>query len=152
MIIREITDADFGGLMRLYAQLGPNNPVPEKDGNALAVWQSILADKNHYIIVAEEDGKVVSSCVCVIIPNMTHVQRPYAIVENVVTDSEYRCRGYATACLDRAREIAESENCYKIMLATGSKRESTIRFYERAGYDRTQKTAFIQRLPNKGEF
>ena len=150
MMISEIQDADFDGLMRLYAQLG-YNPVPEKSGHTLEVWREILEDKNHHIIVAEEDGKVVSSCVCVIIPNMTHVQRPYAIVENVVTDSEHRCRGFATACLDYARKIAESENCYKIMLATGSKRESTLRFYERAGYDRTQKTAFIQRLPVEEE-
>ena len=144
-MIREITDSDFDGLMRLYAQLGPN-PVPEKAGEALEVWRGILSDKNHHIIVAEENGRIISSCVCVIIPNMTHDQRPYAVVENVVTDVEYRCRGYATACLDYAAKIAESRGCYKIMLMTGSKKESTLRFYERAGYSRTAKTAFLRRL------
>ena len=148
-MIREITDADFDDLMRLYAQLGPN-PVPEKEGEAVEVWRGIMSDKNHHIIVAEEDGKIVSSCVCVIIPNMTHCQRPYAVVENVVTDSEYRCRGYATACLNYAEKIADSRGCYKIMLMTGSKKESTLRFYERAGYSRGEKTAFLMRLP-RGE-
>jgi hypothetical protein len=33
---------------------------------------------------------------------------------------------------------------YKIMLMTGSKKESTLSFYEKAGYNRSDKTAFIQ--------
>ncbi|MGN0675149.1 MAG: GNAT family N-acetyltransferase, partial [Oscillospiraceae bacterium] len=101
-------------------------------------------DPNHHIIVAEEDGKIVSSCVCVIIPNLTHNQQPYAFIENVVTDENYRRKGLATACLDFAKEIAMKENCYKMMLLTGSKSESTLNFYERAGYNRKDKTAFIQ--------
>jgi ribosomal protein S18 acetylase RimI-like enzyme len=144
-MIREITAADFDGLMRLYMQLH-DNPFPEKDERVMSVWQSVLADPNHHIIVAEEDGVIVSSCVCVIIPNLTRGQRPYAFVENVITDKAHRGRGLATACLDFARDIARRENCYKMMLLTGSKEESTLRFYERAGYNRNDKTAFIQWL------
>lgn len=33
------------------------------------------------------------------------------------------------------------------MLLTGSKEESTLRFYESAGYNKKDKTAFIQWLP-----
>lgn len=142
-MIREITSADFDGLMRLYMQLH-DNPFPEKTDEVLSVWNSILNDPAHHIIVAEEDGEIVASCVCVIIPNLTHNQRPYAFVENVVTDKNYRKRGLATACLDYAKQIAKRENCYKMMLLTGSKEESTLRFYERAGYNRNDKTAFIQ--------
>ena len=144
-MIREITAADFDGLMRLYMQLH-DNPFPEKDERVMSVWQSVLADPNHHIIVAEEDGVIVSSCVCVITPNLTRGQRPYAFVENVITDKAHRGRGLATACLDFARDIARRENCYKMMLLTGSKEESTLRFYERAGYNRNDKTAFIQWL------
>ena len=131
--------------MTLYMQLH-DNPFPEKDERVIALWQRILADPDHHIIVCEEDGKIVSSCVCVIIPNLTHGQRPYAFVENVITDENYRGRGHATACLDFAREIANRENCYKMMLLTGSKKDSTLRFYERAGYNKNDKTAFISWL------
>ena len=144
-MIREITEADFDGLMTLYMQLH-DNPFPEKDERVIALWQRILADPDHHIIVCEEDGKIVSSCVCVIIPNLTHGQRPYAFVENVITDENYRGRGHATACLDFAREIANRENCYKMMLLTGSKKDSILRFYERAGYNKNDKTAFISWL------
>ncbi len=142
-MIREITNADFDGLLTLYMQLH-GNPFPEKSNKVMSLWEGILADPNHHIIVAEEDGKIVSSCVCVIIPNLTHGQQPYAFIENVVTDEAYRKRGLATACLDFAKEIALKENCYKMMLLTGSKSESTLNFYERAGYNRNDKTAFIQ--------
>lgn len=95
-------------------------------------------------IVCEIDGKIVASCVCVIIPNLTRNVRPYAFVENVVTHGEYRKKGYATDCLNFAKKIAEENNCYKMMLLTGSKEESTLNFYQNAGYNSSDKTAFIQ--------
>lgn len=143
-MIREITENDFDQLLRLYMQL--DNPFPEKSERVLAVWNSILADENHHIIVAEEDGNIASSCVCVIIPNLTRGQRPYAFVENVITDEKYRKKGLATVCLDYARELAQRKNCYKMMLLTGARQESTLRFYEQAGYNKNDKTAFIQWL------
>ena len=145
MTIREITRSDLDGLLRLYTQLH-GNPIPEKSESLDKLWDRILVDKDHHIIVAEEDGKIVSSCVCVIIPNLTHEQRPYALVENVVTDEEYRGRGFATACLGYAKETAQKENCYKIMLMTGSKKESTLGFYRKAGYNSEDKTGFIRWL------
>ena len=125
-MIREITENDFDGLMKLYMQLH-DNPFPQKDEKIMELWNRVLKDKDHHIIVAEEDGIIVSSCVCVIIPNLTHNQQPYAFVENVITDESYRGRGLATACLNYAKEIAVKENCYKLMLLTGAKKESTLK-------------------------
>ena len=142
-MIREISEQDLKGLLTLYMQLH-DNPMPESTQELNDLWKQILNDKNHHIIVAEEDGKIVSSCVCVIIPNLTHSQRPYAFIENVITDENYRKRGLATDCLNYAKEIAQKENSYKLMLLTGSKKESTLKFYEQAGYNRNDKTAFIQ--------
>lgn len=142
-MIREINNKDYDGLMKLYMQLHDNS-MPEQSEDIDELWNKILNDKDHHIIVAEEDGKIVSSCVCVIIPNLTHNQQPYAFIENVISDISYRKRGLATKCLNYAKEIAMKENCYKLMLLTGSKKESTLKFYEEAGYNRKDKTAFIQ--------
>lgn len=142
-MIREIMKNDLDSLLRLYMQLH-DNPMPEKTAELLRIWDSTLQDKNHHVIVAEENGEIVSSCVCVIIPNMTHNQRPYALIENVITDEKLRQRGLATQCLNFAKEIALKENCYKMMLLTGSKKESTLNFYRKAGYNSEDKTAFIQ--------
>lgn len=144
-MIREADCTDLDGLLELYTHLH-GNPIPAASDELAALWERIMKDENYHIIVADENGKLVSSCVCVIIPNLTHGQQPYAFVENVVTHSDYRKMGLATACLDYARELAQKENCYKLMLLTGSKEESTLRFYERAGYNSKDKTAFIQWL------
>ncbi|MDE5764421.1 MAG: GNAT family N-acetyltransferase [Ruminococcus sp.] len=142
-MIREINKNDYEGLMKLYMQLH-DNPMPDKTVEITELWNRIVDDKNHHIIVAEEDGKIVSSCVCVIIPNLTHNQQSYAFIENVITDKDYRKRGLATKCLNYAKDIALKENCYKLMLLTGSKEESTLNFYRKAGYNSEDKIAFIQ--------
>lgn len=144
-MIREIKNDDLKGLLELYTHLHEKE-VPEIGEKVLGIWNTIMNDPNHHIIVAEEDGRIVSSCVCLIIPNLTRGLKPHAFIENVVTDSAYRKRGLATACLNYAKEIAEREGCYKLLLATGSKEESTLRFYERAGYNKNDKTAFTQWL------
>lgn len=118
--------------------------VPEETEHLKRTWATIIDDNNHHLIVCEKAGKIVSSCVCVIIPNLTRNVRPYAFVENVVTHGEYRGKGYATACLDYAKKIAEDNNCYKMMLLTGSKEQKTLDFYKNAGYNSSDKTAFIQ--------
>lgn len=142
-MVREIYEKELNDLLKLYLHLHETS-VPEMSEHLRNTWETIIQDKNHHIIVNAIDDKIVSSCVCVVIPNLTRNVRPYAFIENVVTHEEYRGKGYATQCLDYAREIAEKENCYKMMLLTGSKKESTIKFYERAGYNSSDKTAFIQ--------
>ncbi len=144
-MIREANKHDLQGLLKLYEQLH-NSQVTVSDTELNDLWQDILADNNHHIVVAEDDGVIVSSCVCVIIPNLTHNQQPYAFIENVITDEKHRGRGLATQCLDYAKKIAEENYCYKMMLLTGSKLESTLNFYKKAGYNSEDKTAFIQWL------
>ena len=143
-MIREITENDYEGLMALYLHLHETE-IPPFD-KAKSVFEKILADENYHIIVADEDGVIVSSCTVVIVPNLTRGIRPYARVENVVTHADHRGKGHATACLERAKEIAVREGCYNIALLTGSKSESTLKFYENAGYNRTDKTGFTMWL------
>ena len=144
-MIREILPTELDGLLQLYTQLH-GNPIPEDTQALRGLWRHIVEDPLHHIIVAVEEGCIVSSCVCVIVPNLTHGQQPYALIENVITDEAHRGKGLATDCLNFAREIAREAGCYKMMLLTGSKEESTHRFYQRAGYNANDKTAYIQWL------
>ncbi len=145
MTIREATPADLLMILSLYLDLHETD-IPAADERLWRTWDSILSDENHHLIVCEEDEKIVSSCVCVVVPNLTRNVRPYALIENVVTAREYRGRGCATACLAFAREIARRNDCYKLMLMTGAKDERTLAFYRRAGYNDVDKTAFVQWL------
>ena len=142
-MVREVRHEDLNELLELYTFLHEDS-IPEPSEHLADVWNMIIEDSNHHLIVNEIEGKLVSSCVCVIIPNLTRNVRPYAFVENVVTHGDYRGKGYATECLNYAKRIAEKENCYKMMLLTGSKKPETLKFYENAGYNSSDKTAFIQ--------
>ena len=144
-MVREAVKEDLDELLHLYLFLHEKD-IPEQSQHLQNVWNEIISDKNHHIIVNVVDGRIVSSCVFVIIPNLTRNVRPYAFVENVVTHLECRGKGYATECLNYAREIAKNQNCYKMMLLTGSKEQKTLDFYENAGYNSADKTAFIQWL------
>ena len=144
-MIREIYPNELNDLLDLYTHLHELG-VPENSDHLQNTWSTICSDENHHIIVCEINGKIVSSCVCVIIPNLTRNVRPYAFIENVVTHTDYRGKGYAAACLNYAKELAIMADCYKMMLLTGSKSESTLNFYKQAGYNCADKTAFIQWL------
>ena len=144
-MVREARKEDLKEVLELYLCLHEDS-VPKQTDYLLHTWEQIIRDENHHLILNEVDGKIVSSCVCVIIPNLTRNVRPYAFVENVVTHVNYRGKGLATACLKYARQTAQSANCYKMMLLTGSREEKTLDFYKNAGYNFTDKTAFIQWL------
>ena len=144
-MVREAGWTDIEALLRLYLFLHEDS-MPGDDARRRAVWEQIMGDPNHHVLVYELDGEIVAACSCVVIPNLTRALRPFALIENVVTHVAHRRRGYALRCLERAREIARNEGCYKIMLMTGAKDPGTLAFYRRAGFDNEEKTVFIQRL------
>lgn len=144
-MVREAEREDLQEILQLYLYLHEQS-IPEDSEHLQNTWNQIMADENHHLLVNEIDGKIVSSCVCVIIPNLTRNVRPYAFIENVVTHADYRGRGLASECLRYAGAIAQSCNCYKMMLLTGTKEQKTLDFYRNAGYNSADKTAFIKWL------
>lgn len=144
-MIREIKENDLEGLLKLYLHLHETK-VPDIDNRIKSTWDKILSNEDYHIIVAEEDGIVVSSCTCIIVPNLTREASSYALIENVVTHEEYRGRGLAAKCLDYANEIANTNDCYKMMLITGSSNQTTHEFYKRNGYFSDGKTAYYKLL------
>jgi len=77
------------------------------------------------------------------VPNLTRGARAFGLIENVVTHGDHRKKGLATRVLTHALQIAWDNDCYKVMLLTGSEKESILRFYEQAGFKRNIKTGFI---------
>jgi GNAT superfamily N-acetyltransferase len=136
---------DLVGLLALYQYLNPDDPVLTLDDALWDHWQSILDNPALNYVVARTDGNLVSTCALTIVPNLTRSARPYGLIENVVTHPDYRKRGIGTQVLKYALSLAWSQNCYKVMLMTGSKQESTMRFYEQAGFVRGEKSGFVAR-------
>lgn len=137
---------ELDDLLGLYRQLNPEDPDLKKEGNIIELWKEILNDHSLYYFGLEKDGKIVSSCTLAVIKSLTRGGKPYGLIEYVITDSRYRKRGYGTVIINKAVEVAKEKNCYKVMLLTGRKEESTLRFYEQAGFERGIKTGFIKYL------
>ncbi len=77
-----------------------NEFIVKRTGDRIMIREAKQNDLNHHLIVCEVDGKIVASCVCVIIPNLTRNVRPYAFLENVVTKGDYRKKGYGTLIMN----------------------------------------------------
>ena len=144
-MVRLAREDELESILELYLDLHEDK-VPEDSEKRRAVWNKIMHDDNYNLIVNEVDGIIVSSCTCIVIPNLTRQITPYAFVENVVTKKEYEGKGYARACLEYAKKIAEENGCYKIMLTTGSPDERTHEFYMSCGYSAEGKTAYVNKL------
>ena len=143
-VVRLIRYEELKDLLALYKILHPDDPKLEQNERLEQLWDEIYNDSNAYYLVFETDEKLVATCTLIIINNLTRNARPFGLIENVVTHSEYRKRGYGNKVLQKAIAIAEERNCYKVMLLTGSKKEETLMFYEQAGFARGVKTGFVK--------
>ena len=145
MEFRRLKVSDLYSLLELYKQLDADDDECTVDRYE-KVWKEIDADSNIQYYGAIDDGKVVSTCYVVYIPNLTRGGRGICFIENVVTDKAYRKLGLASRVIDMAIEFAKEHHCYKVILQSGKARTEAHQFYENIGFDGASKKAFDMRL------
>jgi ribosomal protein S18 acetylase RimI-like enzyme len=139
--IRDATEADLPRLIELIAQLSLE--APREDTRAslaapyIAAFRAIEADARQRLLVVEAAGRIVGTAALIIVPNISHVGRPYAIAENVVIDAAERRAGYGEALMRHAMESAREAGCYKLSLTSNKERPEAHRFYRRLGFRAT---------------
>ncbi|HBD96354.1 MAG: hypothetical protein A2015_10825 [Spirochaetes bacterium GWF1_31_7] len=114
--------------------------------NAKKIIEKSMKTEMIKYLVAEDNGKIIGSCYLVIIPNITNNCRSIGFIENVITDENYRGKGIGKNIIRKAIELSKNENCYKVILQSGMKRERAHTFYEKLGFDGESKKAFDLRL------
>ena len=144
--IRAALTSDLEDLLKLYPHLNaPDEPI------LLSVAAARLGEINRLpgsaVLLGLLGDNLVASCTLIVIPNLTRGGKPYALIENVVTNALYRGRGYGTRILRAAVEAAWDAGCYKVMLLTGSKQPSTLKFYKDAGFEQTKTGFQMRRMP-----
>lgn len=135
---------DLLGVVELFRHLHPDDPVLPT-ARAETIWHQLLSQSNNKVFVVDGVSHLDATCTLTIVPSLARGGRGYAIIENVVTHPECRRTGRGSAVLVAAIEAAWAADCYKISLATGSQRESTLRFYEAAGFARNRRNFFEMR-------
>ncbi len=146
--VRKAKKEDLQALLSLYQQLFPDEDYSHPE-NFSKTWNEILSDNRLVCYIAYSGSVPVSTCLISIIPNLTRDQRPYAVIENVVTHREYRKRGFGKIVMEKAVEHAKQKNCYKVMLLSSSSRKEAHLFYEKLGFDGTSKRGFQLRIPDQ---
>jgi GNAT superfamily N-acetyltransferase len=144
MDIRQLHAHEREQLLALYIDLHGQDEPLENDVIE-RVWQKILHNPNYLCMGGFVGSELVTSCCLIIIDNLTRGGRPYALIENVVTHHAHRRQGHGHQLLKHCLTTAWERGCYKVMLMSGRLDENTMRFYERAGFDRKSKQAFIAR-------
>lgn len=139
--VREANYNDLDGILDLYKQLFPDEDYinPELYTEK---WNEIITCKYIKLFIAEIDNVIVSTCTIVIIPNMTRGNRPYSIIENVITDKNNRNQGFGKEVIMKAIDYAKSNDCYKVMLLSSIKRTEAHSFYEKIGFNGNTKKGF----------
>lgn len=141
-VIREATEADLPRLLDLYFQLSQLGARPESAPQPVteahrATLRALRADPRATCLVLEVDGRVVGTLTVYILANLSHGARPFAVVENVVTDAAVRGRGWGRLLMAHAEELARRQGCYRIVLTSHRRRTDAHRFYERLGFQRS---------------
>jgi len=142
---RIATKADLTGLLALYRQLTPEDPLLD-ESRAQSIWDSIEANDGLRYFVAVDGQKLVSTCNIAIVPNLTRNGASWAVIENVVTDEAYRRQGIGKRLMEMAIEFAKSRGCYKVCLLSNSTRAGAHKFYEELGFSGTAKVGFYLKL------
>ncbi|MBC7957384.1 MAG: GNAT family N-acetyltransferase [Cytophagales bacterium] len=142
VLVRLARPEDLPALLVLYRQLHPDDPDVDLTLSK-AVFDGILASPHFELFVAEADGVVAATCYLNVIPNLSRKLAPYAVLENVVTDQALRNQGIGKAIVGHALHLAWQRGCYKVMLLTGSRKESTHQFYRACGFLADEKFAFV---------
>lgn len=143
--IRAAQPDDLPRLLPLFRHLDAPDEAAPDPAAARAAFARLLRMEGVTVFVAELPGPspvLAATCTLIVMPNVTHQARPHALIENVATLADHRQQGLGSAVLRAAVAAAREAGCYKVVLTTGSKRESTLRFYEQTGFARGTRTAF----------
>jgi GNAT superfamily N-acetyltransferase len=137
VIIRPARAGDLSGLLRLYAELaeGREESAPAATGEGGPTFDAIIADPPRHLLVAVVEGDVVGSVDVIVIPNLTHHGRPWAIMENVIVAQRHRRAGVGAALMRSALAVVTEAGCYKMQLHSGKQRSDAHAFYRALGME-----------------
>jgi GNAT superfamily N-acetyltransferase len=141
---RKAERKDLSEILSLYEYLHPDEKLSEISKALRNKWD-FLCDNEffHYFVVDCENG-IASTCSLSIIPNLTRNGRSFGLIENVVTSKYHRMKGCAKLVIGAALDFAWANDCYKVILETDNYRRLD-QFYEKIGFQKGQKTAWIIR-------
>jgi glucosamine-phosphate N-acetyltransferase len=126
---------DLAGIVWLLLQLSPSKTGEDMDsGTGREILKSIMENPDYCLCVAKIGSRIVGTATLLIQLNLSHGGKPYAHLENVVTDIAFRRKGIGREMVSYLTEKARGRGCYKVILNCESK---NIPFYKCCGFRET---------------
>jgi GNAT superfamily N-acetyltransferase len=139
VVIRQATEKDIPHILELYRQLAFSPPPPDTPRPSVEEYQKVFSKMSkmpgYRLLVAEEDDTIVGTTVVAVLPGIAHGTSPFAVVEYVVVDENYRRKGIGKLLMDYVKDIAGEAGCYKIMLTSDNRRVEAHEFYRSLGFE-----------------
>lgn len=101
----------------------------------IEAFADIEADPRNMVYVAEQGGRILGCYQLTIIPNLTFGGGRRALIEGVRVAESSRGSGIGRRMIEHAVDIARAEQCRIVQLTSNKKREDTLRFYEKLGFE-----------------
>jgi GNAT superfamily N-acetyltransferase len=137
VVVRKADAQDLDTLLELFRELAEDRSAaaPADRGDGAPILGEILADPARELVVATIDGAVVGSADLLLVPNLTHHGKPWAIVENVIVTTSARRCGVGRALMEHLLGVARGAGCYKLQLHSGKQRTQAHPFYRSLGLE-----------------
>ena len=126
-IVRLLANDPLGKQREYYSE-----PLLDQYYTAFA---EIDADKNNYLIVIEDDKKIVGTSQLTIITHLTYQGSKRGQIEGVRIDESHRGKGIGTQMIDWAINKSRELGCNMVQLTMDKKRHDTIEFYQKIGFE-----------------
>lgn len=137
--IRNAHQEDLLAIVTLINQGGPTGTPREVlprilPANYHDAFMRITQDSNAYLMVAENEGRVVGTFQLNYLMCLAGKGREDAQLEAVHVDAEFRDKGIGSQMMKWAIDHATARNCRRLQLTTDKRRKRAHSFYEKLGF------------------
>jgi GNAT superfamily N-acetyltransferase len=133
--IRPAVASDLDRLLSLYQQLAGPGAEPADKQPAIRRFEDIARQPHRSVLVGEWHDEVLGTADLLVVPNLTHGGKPWAIVEHVIVDQTVRRCGIGRALMNEIFRRCDEAGCYKIQLLSRTERHEAHAFYANVGFD-----------------
>ncbi|MEO8402513.1 MAG: GNAT family N-acetyltransferase [Gammaproteobacteria bacterium] len=137
-IIRKANKNDLPEIVHLLANdpLGKKReldqvPLPQQYFTAFAAIEN---DTNNYLIVAEQDKKIIGTAQLTIITYLTYQGGKRGQIEGVRIDQAYQGKGIGKLMIEWAIAKSKELHCHVVQLTTDKQRPDALEFYKKIGF------------------
>lgn len=107
----------------------------QTDERYTQAFHKINSDSNQYLMVVENDDKIIGTCHLTIMPSLTFIGSTRMQIEAVRVAGKYREQKIGSWMFDQAILYSKEHDVSIIQIATNKKRLQAKHFYEKLGFE-----------------